>query len=101
MRIFSEKTGKEYKTVPECLAAEKEFDEAAAKKAAKEEQLAKERKDRAAEVENAYKAALEAQKNYRNKLNDFLKDYKSFHLTVKDVPDAPMNFFEDFISRWF
>ena len=28
MRIISEKTGKEYASVEECIAAEKEFDEA-------------------------------------------------------------------------
>ena len=41
MKIYSEKTNKEYASVDECLAAEKEFDEAvAAKKAAEEKALA-------------------------------------------------------------
>ena len=98
MRIFSEKTGKEYKTVPECLAAEKEFDEAVAKEKARKENLAKERKERAAEVEAAYNAILEAQKAYREKLDAFVKDYGSFHMTVKTGEGNPFDLFEPLFS---
>ena len=45
MKILSEKTGKEYMTVEECVAAEKEFDEAVAKEEERKANLAKERKD--------------------------------------------------------
>lgn len=113
MKIMSEKTGKEYATVEECVAAEKAFDEAIAEKKAKEEKalaevkakkekLTAERKERAVEVENAYKAILEAQKVYREKLNAFVKDYGSFHMTVRTGENNPFDFFEDFWKNfWF
>ena len=113
MKIMSEKTGKTYATVEECVAAEKAYDEKVAeKKAAEEKALAErkaksealiaERKDRAAEVENAYKAILEAQKVYREKLNAFIKDYGSFHMTVRTGENNPFDFFEDFWKNfWF
>ena len=97
MKILSEKTGKEYQTVEECVAAEKEFDEAVAKEKARKENLAKERKERAKEVEDAYKAILEAQKVYKRKLDDFLKDYHSFHTSIRsNDPDLFSIFFPFF-----
>ena len=60
MRIISEKTGKEYKTVAECEAAEKAYDEKVAAEKAKKEALAATRKARAAEVEKAYDAVKAA-----------------------------------------
>lgn len=101
MKIYSEKTGKEYKTVDECVAAEKEFDEAVAKEKAKKEELAAVRKERAAEVEEAYKAIAAAQKEYRKKLDAFVKDYGQFHMTVRTGEGNPFNLFDDFFFRWF
>lgn len=98
MKIISEKTGKEYGSVEECIKAEKAYDEKiAAEKAAKEkalveqkakkEALASERKARAKEIEDAMKAVKEAEDKYRELLNAFIKDYKSYHYTTTD-PDA-------------
>lgn len=95
MKIYSEKTNKEYATVDECLAAERQYDEAVAKakaekekalaeKKAKEEKLNAERKARAEEVEKAYKAVIEANKTYQEVLRLFVKDYGSFHMTLRD-----------------
>ena len=98
MKILSEKTGKEYMTVEDCLAAEKEFDKAVAEEKVRKENLAKERKERAAEVEAAYEAILEAQKAYRAKLDAFVKDYGSFHMTVKTGEGNPFNLFEPLFS---
>lgn len=97
MKIY-DKMGKEHATVDEALAAEKEYDEAAAKEKARKENLAKERKGRAAEVEAAYEAILEAQKAYREKLDAFVKDYGSFHMTVKTGEGNPFNLFEPLFS---
>lgn len=94
MRIFSEKTGKEYKTVPECIAAEKEFDEAQAKEEARKKALSDERKTRAKEVEDALKAVCDAQKAYEEKLDAFVKDYGSFHATIRTGDGNPFNLFE-------
>ena len=98
MKILSEKTGKEYKTVDECVAAEKEFDEAVAAEKARKENLAKERKERATEVEDAYKAVLEAQKAYQAKLDAFVKDYGSFHMTVRTGEGNPFNLFDRLLT---
>ena len=112
MKILSDKTNKEYATVEECLAAEKAFDEMVAKQQAekekalaeqkaKEEKLAAERKARATEVEDAYKAVVEAQKVYREKLNAFVKDYGSFHMTLKTGDGNPFDLFHGFFENWF
>ena len=100
MKIYSEKTNKEYATVDECLAAEKEFDEALAAKKAAQELRATQRKERAAEVEDAYKAVLEAEKVYREKLNAFVEDYGSFHMTVKTGEGNPFNALERLFDFW-
>lgn len=93
MKIMSEKTGKEYATVEECLAAEKEFDDTIAKEQEEKEKLAAIRKERAAEVEEAYKKILEANKNYNELLNAFIKDYGSFHMTLHTGDYNPFNAF--------
>lgn len=101
MKILSEKTNKYYTTVDECLAAEKAFDEAAAKKKAEEEKLNATRKERANEVENAYKASIEANKHYRELLDAFIKDYGSFHMTVHTGNLNPFDSFSHFFDTFF
>jgi hypothetical protein len=101
MKILSEKTNKYYATVDECLAAEKAFDEAAAKKKAEEEKLNATRKERANEVENAYKASIEANKHYRELLDAFIKDYGSFHMTVHTGNLNPFDSFSHFFDTFF
>lgn len=98
MRIISEITGKEYKTVEECKTAENEA--LAAKKRAEEEKAvkARERKVRADEVTAAYQAVVEARKHYNELLNSFIKDYGSFHMTLnKNVPMEEL--FEQFFKK--
>lgn len=112
MVIFSEKTNKKYASVDECLADEQVFDKeqaerkAAAEKAlaeakAKKEELAKTRKERAQEVEEAYKSILDAQKNYRKVLDAFVRDYGSFHMTLRTGEGNPFDFFENFFDRFW
>lgn len=112
MKIISEKTGLEYATVDECVAAEEAYEkELAEKKAAeekalaeakaKEEALAATRKERAKEVEDAFKAILEAQKHYNEVKDNFLKDYGSFHMTVKTGDGNPFDFFNSFFDRFW
>lgn len=101
MKILSEKTNKYYATIDECLAAEKAFDEAAAKKKAEEEKLNATRKERANEVENAYKASIEANKHYRELLDAFVKDYGSFHMTVHTGNLNPFDSFSHFFDTFF
>ena len=101
MKYFSEKTNKTYDTEEACLDAEKEFDDVAARERMKKEKLAEERKARASEVEGAYKAVLEAQKIYREKLNAFVKDYGSFHMTLRTGEGNPFDLFERFFDRFW
>ena len=87
MRIYSEITGKEYKTVEECEKAEDAYQVEQAAKAAKEDKLKKERKERAAEVDAAYK-------NYMKLLNDFVKDYGSYHVSFRSDDGLFTDFFK-------
>ena len=100
MKILSEKTNKEYASVEECLAAEKEFDKQVALEKAKKDELANIRKDRAKEVEDAYKAILEAKKHYNELLNNFVKDYGSFHMTLHTGDGNPFDLFNRFFDNW-
>ena len=97
MKIY-DKMGKEHATVDEALAAEKEYDEAAAKEKARKENLANERKERAKEVEDALQAVVDAYKGYEEKLNAFVRDYGSFHATIRTGEGNPFNLFEPFFS---
>ena len=101
MKYFSEKTNKTYDTEEECLTAEKELEERIAVEKAKKEQLTIERKARASEVEEAYKAVLEASKTYREKLNAFVKDYGSFHMTFRTGEGNPFDLFDKFFDRFW
>ena len=88
MKYYSEITKKVYDTPVDLNKAEKAVREAEAKEKAKKEQLANERKNRANEIEVARKALHEAQKNYRDKLEAFCRDYGTFHYSVdtKEIP---------------
>lgn len=101
MKIFSEKTNKYYNTVDECLEAEKVFDDAIAKEEEKKKKLSETRKVRAKEVEDAYKARLEADKVYREKLNKFINDYGSFHMTLDTEVEDSFNIFDLLDSFYF
>lgn len=100
MKIY-DKMGKEHKTVDEALAAEKAYDEKIAAEQKKKEELAATRKARAAEVEEAAKAVIEAKKVYNEKLKAFTKDYGAFHFTVKTGADNPFDMFDFFRDFWF
>lgn len=112
MKILSEKTGKEYASVEDCLMAEEKWEEEqAAKKAAEEKALAEakakkevaaaERKAEAEKVEAARQELITAQQTYREKveaahkelmqkqdayhevLSNFCKKYGAYHYTLK------------------
>ena len=100
MKYVSELTKKAYNSEEECLNAEEEFRRMQEERQAAQERKNAERAERAKEVEEAYKTAVEANKNYRDKLNEFVKDYGSFHMTysrtsdlINDVFDSVYKFF--------
>ena len=85
MKFYSEKLNKVYDTEQACVEAESAHDKAIAEAEAKKKVLVEERATRAKEVEDLYKAAVEAKKAYDDKLREFLKDYGSFHATFRNV----------------
>lgn len=87
MKIYSEITGKEYKTVEECQRDEEQVAVQKAAEAAKADKLKKERKQRAEEVNEAYK-------NYMKLLNNFVKDYGSYHLSLRSDDGLFTDFFK-------
>jgi uncharacterized FlaG/YvyC family protein len=87
MKIYSEITGKEYKTVEECQHDEEQVAVQKAAEAAKADKLKKERKQRAEEVNEAYK-------NYMKLLNNFVKDYGSYHLSLRGDDGLFTDFFK-------
>ena len=64
-------------------------------KKTEEEKLKKEqRAKRAKEVEEAYKAVIEANKVFNEKRNAFIKDYGSYHMTYSNTQDTINDIFE-------
>lgn len=97
MIIYSDKTKKKYETVDECLKAEAAFDEEVAQKEAEKKALATQKKERADEVVELYKAVREAEKKYLAARNKFVKDYGYFHMSFRDPDDAA---FSDIFSMF-
>ena len=91
-KYYSEKTKKDYSTEEDCLAAEKEYDEA---NAAKEKERAIVKKD-ADEINKAYEELKNARKKYNDLVNKFIKEHKSYHLTVSDK-----DFFDTFFDNFW
>lgn len=100
MKIFSEKTKKIYPTVEACEAAEAEYDAKMAQLAEERKKLAETRKERAKEIEEAYKAARAAEKHYLELRNAFVKDYGSFHMTVRNAEPMPL-MMDDIFNLFF
>lgn len=87
VKIFSDKTNKYYKTIEEAQMDEEALVQKEQEKAQMEEKAKAARREKAAEVEAAQEAVIEAQKKYRETLEDFCKKYGPFHQTinVKDM----------------
>lgn len=105
MKYYSEKTRNFYDEEKELLKAEKEFDQKqeekkkAVEEAAKKQEILKaERGVRAKEVEEAFAKANEAKDIATKLLNDFMKDYGSYHSTIKTTKPVSWNswFFDMF-----
>lgn len=105
MKYYGERTKKLYDSVEACEKAEfaaKEQENLAKIKVEREkaekERLAAERKSRAAKIEELRKAMVSAQHQYREAIEQFTKDYGSYHYTSHSVDDIPTLF--DFFG-WF
>ena len=97
MKFYSEQLSKLFDTQAELETAEEKANAAKREEEEKKAKLKANRETRAKEVEDAFKTAAEAQKKANELLNAFLKDYGSYHTTLKDVPvsiwDAFFNLF--------
>lgn len=109
MKYYSEKLQKVFDTAEACQRAEFEAKEAENKEKIrreraereareKKEKMAAERKIRAAEVEEARKAMVAAQKKYQEVLEAFIKSYGTYHcsLTGDDAKAAAPTLFDIF-----
>lgn len=86
MKYYSDELRKFYDSEEECKKAEQQFIAAREDKLAKEKELKAKREERAKEVKAAWDAAQAAIDNYNNVLDQFLKDYGSYHVTVNHLP---------------
>lgn len=92
MRYYSDVTKKFYDTSNACIKAEEDALTAQAKEKQEKEKLAAERKNRAAEVEEARKNMVAAQNKYKEVLEAFVKKYGSYHYSTTDAKDVPTLF---------
>ena len=103
IKVYSDKTNKFYDTVEEANHAEFELKEKENLEKIKKERelaLAKEQKEKAlaerkaaaAELDEARKAMVTAQKHYAELLDNFIKKYKSYHYTTNSIADIPTLF---------
>jgi hypothetical protein len=88
MKILSEKTNETYKTVAECVAAEKAYDEKVAKEKAERAAAEKNRQKRKNEVEQARKDAEKAISKYINLNAKYNKDYEHENFSSFVLSDA-------------
>lgn len=96
MKFYSEKLNKMYDDEKSLAKAEDEYDVRVAAEKAKQEQLANTRKERAKAIEEQYKKVVEARNEYKKLVDDFTKDYGSFHMSVKSNNLADMDLFDLF-----
>lgn len=84
MKFYSEVLKEMFETAEACATAEAEHAKAKAEKEALAKAKAEERKVRAKEVEEAYNAKVAAEKQFKEKLAAFCKDFGPYHMTIKN-----------------
>ena len=99
MKYYSETLNKVFENENDCLNAEKEYKAKVEEEEKHKKELADSRKVRAKEVEDAYRAVIDAQKHYHELLTNFCKEYGSFHCTINSE-DYTANLLFNFLN-WF
>lgn len=96
MKFYSELTNKVYDTEKSCMKAEQEYKQALEAKKREEEakKLAEQKKqeNRAAAAKNVEakrEAMTKAQREYREELEKFCKEYGSYHFTTNSFDGIP------------
>ena len=87
MKYYSETLNKVFENEKDCLNAEKEYEAKVEEEEKRKKELVDSRKIRAKEVEDAYKAIIDAQKHYNELKNKFVEDFGSFHMTFSTTDD--------------
>lgn len=87
MKYYSELTNKIYDSEKECKAAEEKKRKSDEEETLRKKKEAEQRKTRAAAVEEKRVAYSKAKEAYINELDSFIKDYGSYHTTIKDTQD--------------
>lgn len=100
MKYYSELTKKIYDCESDLIADEESVVKAKEEKEAKAKQLKEERANRAKAVEDAYKLANEKQAEADKLMREFIKDYGSFHTTVKDVKPSFTSLIDYFFGNF-
>lgn len=94
-KYFNQYTNEPFNTPEEADASEKKYLKVEEEKKKK----ASERAERAKEVEEALKVAIDARKHYNEVLKAFCKDYGSFHYSTNDLKNY--NIFDIFdVLNW-
>lgn len=99
MKYYSEVLKKTFDSEKDCLEAEKTYNKKVEAEEKRKKELTENRKARAKEVEEAYKAVCEAREHYNKLLTDFCRDYGSFHYTFSSKEPAA-SLITDFLD-WF
>jgi len=96
IKYYSEQLNQLFNSVEELQAAEEKVNAAKRAEEEKKAQLKVNREKRAKEVEEAFKQASEAQAKANELLKAFVKDYGSYHTSIKDA--APNSLFDLFFN---
>ena len=97
MKFYSDYLKTFFDTEKECLDAEAAYEKELKIKEEEKKKAAAERKARAEEIEKVRDEYLEAREKYNSLLNDFCRDYGSYHYSVKG-PEAVNSFLNSFFS---
>ena len=100
MKYYSDVTQKFYDTAAACEKAEKEVARQEDEKKLAEQRKSEARAAAAKGVEEKRLAMVKAQKDYKEALEAFCKQYGSYHFTSKSFDDIPhlFNSFFDFLG---
>lgn len=101
MKYYSETLQKLFESEKALVEAEKQAQEEKEKKEAEKKALTEKRATRAKEIEEAYKAIIEAKNHYNELKNKFIEDYGSYHLTVNTkTPIDNIETLSDLFNFW-
>lgn len=101
MKFYSEVLEEMFESAEACAEAEAKHAKAEAEKEALAKAKAEERKVRAKEVEEAYKAKVAAEKQFKGKLADFCKDFGPYHMSIKNPEEEPISVLNSIFDSFF